>query len=787
MNKLLLMTLRDIRNNKGQYIAVIIVVVLGITIYNAISMSFQNLNSAIEGYYEEYRLPDLFIRFNNAPEDVVNIVKKTDGVSSAQGRLVLDVPMEIPDYENRIRARVVSVPLCNDDALNRLHLEEGQYISWDYRDRALLEKLFMEFHGLNIGDSIYPIIDGKKMELRILGKAISPEYIYAVPSAQEMMPDNERFTILYMEHDFLQQISGYGGMVNEVVIKLKDGSQAGEIKKELERRLKGYGLLSINTREDEVSYAMMETELNALQAIGFAYPAIFLIIASIVIYMLLIRLVDNQRKQIGILMALGFTKAALLFHYIGYALFVGFAGTILGSLIGAQMAKGLARFYLKFFNVPMYGVKIYPGVAVIGFLMGITFCATAGYNGAKRVLNIAPAEAMRPITPVKGDKWWGERVLPLLAGLGIPWRLTFRNMWRNKKRTLFALTAIAMVVGLMISILTMLDSMDHLFDKAFGEALSYDYKINFTGYVHRDVIKELGEFEEIIYAEPIIEYPVRFNKGWKEEDAMVTGLNRNSSVYKLFDTKGNRTDVPREGILLTEGLAESLGVKVGDVLTIEGLGQPGTKKQINVKGTVEQFLGDSGFMELGALNALLGEGATVKGALVKLRHNSEGFLRVIEGMPKVQSVKGPDDMVKQYNEYIGLIHAYIGVIVTLGCIMGFAIIYNITTINIMERKRELASLRTIGFTARQVAELIFNENIAVSTMGLIVGMPLGMFMGMQILKLVPKDLMTLPLVMFPKTYILAAATVVLFVALAQLANRRRIFRMDLVGVMKSRE
>ncbi|HOO12278.1 MAG TPA: hypothetical protein PK684_04920, partial [Bacillota bacterium] len=129
MKKLMLMTIRDIKSNKGQYIAIIMVVVVGITMYNAISMSFHNLNNATESYYEEYRLPHLFVRLNNAPESVVGIIGRTDGVSSAQGRLVLDVPMEMPGYEGRVHARIVSVPRSNDGALNKLHLEEGRYVS----------------------------------------------------------------------------------------------------------------------------------------------------------------------------------------------------------------------------------------------------------------------------------------------------------------------------------------------------------------------------------------------------------------------------------------------------------------------------------------------------------------------------------------------------------------------------------------------------------------------------------------------------------------------------------
>jgi putative ABC transport system permease protein len=503
--------------------------------------------------------------------------------------------------------------------------------------------------------------------------------------------------------------------------------------------------------------------------------------------MLLLRLVDNQRREIGVLMALGFTKKAILFHYLGYALFVGFAGSILGGILGMVLARSLTMYYLVFFNVPVLQVKIYTGVIVIGMLMSVLFCGIAGLNAAKRVLKIAPAEAMRPVAPIEGKKWWGERLVPFLAGLKISWRLTFRNMWRNKKRTFFTVTAIAMTVGLMISILMLLDSVDLLFDKAFGDALAYDYKVNFAGDVHIGIIEDLSEFREIISAEPMAEYPFRLKNGWRQKETLVAGIQRGSELYGLSDLSGNCTVVPDEGILLTGGLAKSIGVTTGDTITLESLYKPETEYQVVVKGLVEQYLGGSGFMEIGSLNRAMKEGSTINSALIKIRHGSESFVKDLEDMPYVQSVKEPDDMVKQYNEYMDIMYVFIGVIVAMSCIMGFAIIYNTTTISIMERKRELASLRIMGFTNKQVAELIFNENTAVSVLGLLVGMPLGRLLGAQIIAFYPEDVMTLPLVVFPKTYILAAATVALFVVLAQLANMRRISRMDLVEVMKSRE
>jgi len=787
VNKLMLMTLRDIKSNKGQYIAVLLVVVIGITMYNATLMSYENLSHSVEYYYEEYRLPHLFVKLNKSSESIVSAAERIDGVAAAQGRLVLDVPMEISGYEGKIQARVVSVPKSNDDALNRLYIDEGRYVSGDYRDTALVEKLFMEAHGLETGSTLYPIINGKRIELEAAGKAVSPEYIYPIPSARELMPDYERFTILYLEHGFMQQLFGYEGVVNEVVVQLKDEAYTEEVKKELEYTFKHYGLISVGEREDQASYMMMDNELMGLESMGYSYPMIFLIIGSIVIYMLLLRLVDNQRSQIGVLMALGFTKRSILFHYLGYALFVGFTGSILGGLLGMWLGGSLTRYYLVFFNIPVLQIRTSLGVLAAGILMSVGFCGIAGYNAAKRVLRIAPAEAMRPVAPVEGKKWWGERLLPFLAGLRISWRLTFRNMWRNKKRTLFTIFAIAMTVGIMISILMLLDSVDLLFDKAFGDSLSYDYKVTFTADMHQDIVNDLMEFREVTYAEPMAEYPFRMTNGWRQKETVVEGIRQKSDIYRLSDLNGNRADVPGEGILLTEGLAKSLGVKVGDTISMEALYKPGTEHQVTVKGLVEQYMGGSGFMEVGALNRAMKEGSTISSALIKVRYGSESFIKELEGMPYVQSVKEPDDMVKQYYEYMDLMYAMIGVIITMSCIMGFAIIYNTTTISIMERRRELASLRIMGFSNKQVSELIFNENTAVSILGLVVGMPLGRAIGAQIIAFYPEDVMSLPLVVFPKTYVLAAITVALFVVLAQLANMRRISRMDLVEVMKSRE
>ena len=274
------------------------------------------------------------------------------------------------------------------------------------------------------------------------------------------------------------------------------------------------------------------------------------------------------------------------------------------------------------------------------------------------------------------------------------------------------------------------------------------------------------------------EYPFRLKNGWRQKETLVTGIQSGSALYGLSGLNGNRIDVPEEGILLTEGLARAIGVKPGDTITLESLYKPATEKQVVVKGLVEQYMGGSGFMEIESLNRAMNEGSTINSALIKVRRGSSGFVKELEDMAYVQSVKEPDDMVKQYYEYMEIMYVFIGVIVTMSCIMGFAIIYNTTTISIMERRRELFQ----GLWLTNQWPSLYSKKPTVSILELWSVCRWKADGGTDSLLSRGRYVPT-PVYFQRLTFWLR----LMFVILAQLANMRRISRMDLVEVMKSRE
>lgn len=787
MRKLRLMIFRDIKSNLGQYVAVIVVIIIGISLYNALYMSYHNLKNSTDYYYSEYRLPHIFVRLNRCPEGVISRISAIEGVSQVQGRIVRDVSLDVPGYGEKAYARIISVPTDNKGALCRLFIEEGRYITGPPEGKVLVEKQFFEYHGLKTGDVLYPVINGKKVEMRVQGKVMSPEYIYPVPSAQQLMPDTGGFAILYVNHSFAQQLFGYEGMVNDIGIRLDSDDKVEEVKNILEDMLKNYGLIDIVERENQVSNKMLESELTQLESMAFLFPVLFLLVASIVIYMLLLRMVENQRRQIGVLMAMGYGKGSILAHYIRYALFIALTGSIAGGILGIWAGRALTLYYLVYFNIPVLQVKVYYNTLLTGILMSAGFCCVAGFNAAKRVLSITPAQAMRPPAPVKGSRWIGERFIPFLRKIEISWRLTFRNLWRNKKRTAFTTFGIAITVAILISTVFFMDAFEFMFDEAFGGNQKYDYKIIFTRNMGEEVIGNLQEFKEVDVAEPIGEYPFSLTNGWREEGAIVIGLNRDTKLYSLKDLEDREVSIPEKGILLSDVLARRLGVKPGDTVTLESPYKPGVKREVKVADIVSQYLGFNGFMDIKYLGSILNEGYVTNGAIIDIKYGSEEFLKRLKDMPYIQKFDTPTGQMEEYMKYLDLMYAYLAVVILFGTIMGFAIIYNTTTINIMERKRELASLRVMGFSKRQVAELIFNENVAVSVLGIIVGLPMGRLMAAGIINNLGEEIIKIPLVIYPRTYLMAVVTVFIFVFLAQLANMRRISKLDLVEVMKSRE
>jgi putative ABC transport system permease protein len=366
--------------------------------------------------------------------------------------------------------------------------------------------------------------------------------------------------------------------------------------------------------------------------------------------------------------------------------------------------------------------EIYTSVLFLGVLMSVCFCLLAGYSSAKRVLGIEPAQAMRSETPMSGKRVFLERVGFIWSRLSFGWKMSIRNIFRSRTRTLFTIAGMMATIMFFMVSLFFLDSIDYLLYQNFCVFQRQDYKISFAGPASYYDALELRNIEGIRTVEPILELPVELKNGWKKENTLLVGITEENDFYRLVDTRFMPVKLPREGMLMAHTIAEKLGIETGDTVQVKLYMGKTLEKHVKVAGIVKQYAGFSCYMNIDELGRLSEEGRFATGALADIRPD-KGDMAAEElfDISGIETVEVRNDVFKDFEQFLQLMDTFVGFMIFFGKIMGFAIIYNTTVINIMERRRELASLKVLGYSAREVENTILRENIMIGTISIIPG------------------------------------------------------------------
>jgi putative ABC transport system permease protein len=399
MKKLDLRLLRLIKHSKGQFIAITVLVMVGLTVYTTLSMAAINLEDTINYYYNETNFADIYVEVLKIPETALERLSRIDGINLVEGRIVYDVPLKVKGGDEKVNIRVVSVP----DKINTLYMKQGEGIENKSRDALVIEQ-FAKAREIKIGDVIKPQINGKVNNLNVKGIVASPEHIYLMENEQSLLPTPGKFGVIYVSKEFARQSFGFKNSFNEVLIKVKNKKDVEEIKEKIEDELQKYGVKRIYTYEEQLSNRMVSEEIEGLKKTSSSLPVVFLGVAAVIIAAMLSRMVRNDRMTIGVLKALGYNNSNIILHYIKYSITIGFIGSLLGILFGTLISGYLAEMYAMFFNIPMLKFKFYYGYTILGIILSTFFCILAGIWGTRRIIQIYPAESMRPEAPKVGKR-----------------------------------------------------------------------------------------------------------------------------------------------------------------------------------------------------------------------------------------------------------------------------------------------------------------------------------------------------------------------------------------------
>ena len=779
---------RDILENKVAYIACAIVIAIGLMTYTSMSIAKDGLFNAKDHFYQEYSFADGFAKVKAIPITRVQALEEIDGIDVVSGRLVKDVRVLMPDTKENVYLRLISLHAPEGNELNGIKLEKGAFPATNQQQVLVADK-FYEAHKLQIGNKINVIIEGKQVELAVSGTGMSPEYIYALKELQSVASDPSTFEVAYVPYEDMEQLFNQNGLVNEISFTLKPGVAFEDVEQAVKSDLERYELESLYAAKDQLSNAMLTEELKQLERMASSLPVIFLIIAAIILYIMLKRLVESQRGQIGTLKAFGYLRSEILSHYLWYGIFIGIFGGVLGGILGIWVSKYFLQIYQMFFNLPDIGAHTSMKYFYLGIIMAVLFSAVASFQGVRGVISLQPAEAMHPVVPTFVKKTFLEKIPGFWRAFNVQGRMAIRNLLRNKNRSIFTLIGMIFTFSMMASFFSLSSMSETMIMDQFTRVQKQDVKLTFVKPMPRsNVIRELNDVDGIKRVEPFLEIPVSLKFLNHKKDVIALGISDGSELYNVFDKDGNRLEVPKSGMMVSEQVANKLGVQVGDVLQVESIFAKDEKLNVKIEKIIPQYLGANIYMNQDVLLGLLKQGEMMTSALNAIDERAIPSLKDEYRASKyISIIEVRQEMIDKYEELMGSATYALWVMAIISIITGFAIVYNSSIISLAERKRELASLRVMGMTPKEVMEVVSVEQWFIGFSGMIAGIPLAFLMSQAMSTSMSNDLYTIPPGTSGNAIVLAFIGTIFAIAVSQVSISRKVKQLDLVAVLKERE
>lgn len=784
---------RDLMENKGAYFACVVIITIGLMFFTAFSIVVDNLYSAQKNFYQKQNFADGFADIKAMPLSEINKLQAIEGIRDIEGRLSKEVQVlniRTPNNEENIYLRLYSVDPEKAHPINGIHLEHGSALDINSLNIWVDSKFFVA-NNLELNDTLEIIAQGKKRTLRVVGTGSNPEFIYTLRNASDLFPSPETFGIGYLPHEMMKTLFAEGSSINNLVFTLDPGADYQEVEDRLKSELKPYGLISIYPRKDQVSHMLLAQELTSLEGMSQSMPVIFLAVACIILYIMLKRTIENQRGQIGILKAFGYTQKEVVFHYLSFALTIGLCGGILGGIFGSLLAAPLTQLYETFFNIPGLSSEFSSSYLLMSILLTLVFTLFAGYQGCKGILHLEPAEAMRPPAPPVGKNIFLERISFFWSILTVQGKMSLRSMVRHPGRTLFMFLGIMFTFALVSSPWILWDIVEKMMFDQYEKIETYDAKINLTTPLNQQQLEqEFSRLPGVKKAESRAEIPATLKNNWYKKDVILMGVPLNSTLYSIRNKQGQKIEPPEKGILLSERLASLLNAPIGTELQLQSdmAKDPTKDKTVVVQGIIPQYIGLNAYLELSSLQNLLEQGEISTTMMLRLE---EGGLSVLKEKYRnstlIAGIEDKTSLLRQSKELMGSFTGTIYIFLILGVIIGFAIIYNISLTTVSERNREIASMMVLGMTPQEVLSVITFEQWFINIFAMLAGIPLTKLFLVSMNQLINNDLYSMPTNLLSTGIIAGFLVTIACIRIAQLAAARRIKGLSLVKVLKASE
>ncbi len=729
---------RDLAGNRSQFISIFLMSLLGMLVFVGIHAESSGASMAAANYYSRYNLCDLWVQGAGFSDDDVRTAQKVAGVEKVEKRLALTGSAE--KYDNAY----MYINFMNTNTINSLMLYEGE----PYREGAegvWLEEWFARANNIRIGDVFTMKIDSMKIDAVVMGLVDAPDYVYFVSEADTMYPNYSKCGAAFMSSDMFPDASGI--VYNQLLIDIRDTSTDDEtialIKEKLEDAFDRDDI-AVTDRNQNLSFSTFDAETKQHFAMGIMFAVVFLAIALLGIVTTMARVTASQRTQIGTMKALGFSKVTITMHYVSYGFIISTAGTIAGAWIGYMtMPPWILGMFEGSYLVPdLKGAVTSLDIAAIAVAIAVS--TLVSFLSCLKELKDMPAVTLKPPAPKKVRHSGLEKSrLWLMLDFSTQWNI--RDVLRNKLRSLMGIMGVMGCAMLLICGFGCFDSINGLVDKMYGELMTAQNKIILSSdadmdYAYDLCVKYKGQMIE--------ETSVEFVSETAKKSGVATIIDKGNYIH-IQDRDLLPTKLTKSGIALTGKMAGLLGVSEGDQIRWHLVGDD--KWHIS---RIAQIYRDPSVQGMTMYRDVFEDMEYDFSPTAVLTNRSVD--RSITDEDEVSSLLNITDMRESFDEMMEMMNAMVYIMVIAAVLLGVVVLYNLGVLSFVEKTREVATLKVLGFRSSKIRSILQKQNIWLTVIGILAGIQAGYGMLYVICTTVSDTLDMYPIISLP-TYLYSVA------------------------------
>lgn len=690
---------RTARKYKAQFISMVIMVAIGMGVFIGANVEWYTLlkngtTFMTETKYADYRL----YNENGFSEEDVAAVRAIEGVTAASR--ILNVNVDVKDSD---RSLALFVP--ETYGVSVLCVTEGEDFE-ENSDGFYLSDKFAKANDLALGDELTLTYRNAEIKGKIVGLAKSAEFMMCVAGENQLMPDYTAFGFVYASAEKIKTVLGGRIFYPQINVRSDVGKTAFE---SAVNDVLGKTTLVL-TKNEHASYSTLMSEVNEGQTMASILPVMFLLIGILTMVTTMHRITANEKTQIGTLKALGFKNRKILAHYTSYGFFIGLVGTAFGILFGYGMAAMIVNpnaFQGTYFDMPVWSLRM-PLFIVPILVAAVAFLTLIGFLSVKKTLKGTAADALRPYTPkkikplaVEKTKAWNK------IGFATKWNL--RDVVRHKTRSFMTLAGIVGCMILLVGGLGMQDTMSAFLGTIDKQILNYEIRVNFTESITNE---EAVAFAERYEGDTLAASSVQLD----DEAVTLEVYNIRYDTVRFTDKKSRVTALSDDGVYICMRLADKY--KVGDTIVFSPYGSE-KKYSVKVAGVLRSFQTKSITMTE-ACAARTEIPYKITSAFLNRAPEAIGTEAYISGTQTKAAI------MKSYDGFLEIMNAMVFVFVGAAIVLGAVVLYNLGVMSYVERSRELATLKVVGFKNKQIGKILVSQNIWLSVLGILIGLPAGM-------------------------------------------------------------